>query len=155
MHPHQYTAAFAWTGNLGTGTSAYRAYERNHTINIAGKPVILGSSDPVFRGDKTRYNPEELLVAALSACHMLAYLHLCAVEGVVVVAYTDNASGTMVETIGGGGHFKEVRLNPMVTVQHASMIAMANELHHKAHEHCFIASSCNFPVLHFASSKTP
>src|SRR5580698_8486421 len=111
---HDYKLIVKWTGNKGTGTSTYTGYERNHSISIEGKPDILGSSDPVFRGDKTRYNPEELLVAALSTCHMLAYLHLCADAGIVVVDYTDNANGIMIETESGSGHFTEVTLNPVV-----------------------------------------
>src|SRR4051794_37491141 len=112
VHKHQYGATIVWTGNRGTGTSQYRAYERSHTIAIEGKAVIAGSSDPLFSGDKTKHNPEDLLVAALSGCHLLCYLHACAEEGVIVTAYMDRAMGTMVETEDGGGHFTEVRLNP-------------------------------------------
>jgi organic hydroperoxide reductase OsmC/OhrA len=154
MHPHHYKAVIEWTGNQGNGTSDYSSYSRNHLIQVAGKMAIAGSSDPVFRGDKTLHNPEDLLVASLSACHMLSYLHLCAVSGIVVTAYSDEATGTMVETAGGGGRFTEVHLHPVVTVKEPSMIELASELHHKAHENCFIASSCNFPVLHFATCKT-
>ena len=149
MHKsHNYSLTVKWTGNRGTGTSDYRAYDRNHVIESQLKDDINGSSDPAFRGDKTRYNPEDLLVASLSACHMLVYLHLCAVGGVVVVDYVDAATGNMVETDDGGGHFTEVTLKPIVTVKESSMIAKANELHHKANELCFIASSVNFPVNH-------
>lgn len=148
MKHHTYQTTLHWTGNNGTGTSDYRAYERSHTIVADGKTEIKGSSDPAFRGDRTRYNPEELLVASLSACHMLQYLHLCAVAGVIVVAYEDHASGTMVETPDGGGHFSEVTLKPKVTVSDATMIAKAEALHHQANKLCFIASSCNFPVKH-------
>lgn len=149
MQVHQYSATVEWTGNTGSGTSHYRAYQRNHTIHVSGKAEILGSSDPAFRGDKTRHNPEDLFVASLSACHLLSYLHVCAVAGVVVMAYTDQASGTMEETPDGGGHFTEVQLHPVVSVQDASMLEKANELHHKAYQLCFIANSCNFPVRHF------
>lgn len=145
---HHYNIATTWTGNRGTGTSDYRSYDRNHTIQAVDKAEIAGSSDPAFRGDKTRYNPEEFLVAALSTCHMLSYLHVCVVNGVVVTDYKDNATGTMAETPDGGGHFTEVTLNPVVTVKDASMIEKANELHHKASELCFIANSVNFPVKH-------
>ncbi|UFH56508.1 OsmC family protein [Spirosoma sp. KNUC1025] len=145
---HTYVLTTKWTGNKGEGTSTYRSYERNHTISADNKPDILGSSDPAFRGDKTRYNPEELLVAALSTCHMLSYLHLCAVAGVVVLDYTDKAAGTMVETPDGGGHFTDVTLYPVVLVAQESMIDKANELHHQASKLCFIANSCNFPVHH-------
>ena len=145
---HNYNISITWTGNRGTGTSDYRAYDRNHIIRATDKADIAGSSDPAFRGDKTRYNPEEFMVAALSTCHMLSYLHVCVVNGVVVTDYKDNATGTMAETSDGGGHFIEVTLNPVVTVKDASMIEKANELHHKASELCFIANSVNFPVKH-------
>jgi organic hydroperoxide reductase OsmC/OhrA len=148
MRQHQYAIDIAWTGNTGTGTSSYRAYERSHTISAAGKPPIAGSSDPHFRGDAARYNPEDMLVASLSTCHMLSYLHVCAVAGIVVVAYEDHATGTMEETSDGGGHFTEVVLHPVVTITDAARMAEANQLHHKAHQLCFIASSCNFPVRH-------
>ena len=145
---HHYNLTINWTGSQGTGTSDYRAYNRNHTIQAVDKVEIAGSSDPAFRGDKTRYNPEEFLVASLSTCHMLSYLHVCVLNGVVVTDYQDNAAGTMTETPDGGGHFTEVMLNPIVTVKDASMIEKANELHHKASELCFIANSVNFPVKH-------
>jgi len=145
---HHYKIEVTWTGNTGTGTKEYRGYERSHTISAPGKPIIAGSSDPTFRGDASRYNPEELLVAALSTCHMLSYLHVCVVAGIVVVDYKDQATGTMVETKDGGGHFTEVTLHPVVTITDPSRIDEANALHHKAGKLCFIAASCNFPVLH-------
>jgi len=148
MANHHYKATITWTGNLGSGTSGYRAYGRNHTISIDGKPDIPGSSDPAFRGDKMRYNPEELLVASISTCHMLWFLHLCAEAGVVVLDYVDAATGTMEETADGGGHFSEVTLHPAVTVSNQSMADKANELHQKANKLCFIANSVNFPILH-------
>jgi organic hydroperoxide reductase OsmC/OhrA len=145
---HHYKAHTTWVGNRGTGTSDYKAYDRNHDISMAGKPDLLCSSDPTFRGDKKRHSPEDLLVAALSGCHMLWYLHLCAVNGVVVLQYSDEASGIMRENPDGSGEFTEVVLNPRVTVSEKSMLDKANELHHKAHELCFIARSVNFPVRH-------
>jgi organic hydroperoxide reductase OsmC/OhrA len=149
MHSqHQYALTLQWTGNKGKGTSNYRAYDRSHTISVSNKAEILGSSDPAFRGDETKHNPEELLVASLSACHMLWYLHLCAEAGVIVVDYTDQATGTMIETAAGGGHFTEVTLRPTVTITDQAMVSKANELHQKANERCYIANSCNFPVYH-------
>ncbi len=145
---HHYALSIEWTGNLGTGTSDYRAYTRNHTISSDGKPDLLASSDPSFRGDKTRYNPEEMLVAALSSCHMLSYLHVCVLNGVVVLEYKDNATGTMKENPDGSGQFTEVTLHPMVKVKDSSMIEKANQLHKRASELCFIARSVNFPVHH-------
>jgi organic hydroperoxide reductase OsmC/OhrA len=143
---HRYETALRWTGNNGTGTSGYRAYERSHEIAADGKPLIPGSSDPAFRGDRTRWNPEELLVAALSACHQLAYLHLCADAKIVVTAYEDRAEGIMVEDGQGGGRFERAVLRPVVTLAPGSDAGRARELHYVAHEQCFIASSVNFPV---------
>jgi organic hydroperoxide reductase OsmC/OhrA len=145
---HQYNATIKWTGNNGTGTDNYKNYQRSHQILIENKSIILGSSDSAFRGDKTKHNPEDLLVASLSSCHMLWYLHLCSEAGVIVVEYEDNATGTMTESKNGGGKFTEVTLNPTVIVKETSMCDKAIELHQKANELCFIANSVNFPVHH-------
>ena len=150
---HNYNLTVKWTGNNGTGTSDYRAFKRSYTIIADNKVEIFGSSDPAFLGDKTKYNPEDLLVASLSSCHMLWYLHLCAQAGVIVVDYADNATGIMIETANGGGRFTEVTLHPIVTVSEISMTEKANELHKKANELCFIANSVNFPVQHQATIK--
>jgi organic hydroperoxide reductase OsmC/OhrA len=150
---HHYNTIIKWTGNQGKGTSNYRNYERSHQIIIENKPVILGSSDPAFRGDETKHNPEDLLVSSLASCHMLWYLHLCSESGVIVTDYIDHAKGIMVETSNGGAQFTEVTLNPMVTVAELNMINLANELHKKANELCFIANSVNFPVKHKPTAK--
>jgi organic hydroperoxide reductase OsmC/OhrA len=142
---HTYRVGLTWTGNRGEGTRGYTSYSRNHELLVEGKPVLPGSSDPLFRGDPTRYNPEELLVASLSSCHLLWYLHLCADAGVVVLEYTDQAIGRLEET-GGGGHFVEVTLRPTVVIAESSHPGLAERLHEQAHSHCFIASSVNFPV---------
>ena len=151
---HQYNLSVKWTGNNGSGTSGYDSYSRNHLISSGGKTEIQCSSDPAFRGDPTKYNPEELLVASIAACHMLWYLHLCAQAKVVVVDYSDNAVGIMAETPAGGGSFKLVTLNPKVIVGEDSMIDKAMELHKRANELCFIANSLNFPVHHRAECKS-
>jgi organic hydroperoxide reductase OsmC/OhrA len=151
---HSYALTVEWTGNNGTGTSGYRQYERSHLISVAHKTPILASSDPAFRGDSARHNPEELLVASLASCHMLSYLHLCAEAGVIVVEYMDTATGTMVETPDGGGHFSEVTLHPLVTVLIDSMLDKALALHSKANQLCFIANSVNFPVHHQPIGKS-
>ena len=143
---HKYEATVRWTGNLGSGTTGYKDYSRNHEISIAGKPTIPGSSDPAFRGDAARYNPEEMLVASLSTCHMLWYLHLAAVNKIVVLDYQDNATGVMEEAADGGGKFLEVALHPTVTLTPGSNLDVAHKLHHEAHAKCFIANSVNFPV---------
>jgi len=144
-HAHSYRVNVEWTGNRGSGTNGYRNYGREHVIRIEGKADIAGSSDPAFRGDAARHNPEEMLVAALSTCHMLAYLHMATVAGVVVTAYTDAAEGTMV-TEGSGGRFTEVVLHPLVTITAGSDPAKADAAHGDAHHACFIAASVNFPV---------
>jgi organic hydroperoxide reductase OsmC/OhrA len=144
---HSYMTTVTWTGNLGSGTSGYRDYQRAHSISSAGKEPIAGSSDPTFRGDRTRWNPEELLVASLSACHQLWYLHLCADAGVVVMTYIDEASGTMEESGDGDGEFVEVTLRPRVGIAAGSDAQKAHALHEEAHAHCFIARSIHFPIL--------
>ncbi len=149
MTKHEYTTTLRWTGNRGTGTSGYRAYGRDHEITGPLKSMMIpGSSDAHFRGDTARYNPEDLLVAALSACHMLAYLHLCAVNDIVVTAYEDDATGTMAENPDGSGEFKEVVLRPRVTITSESDSTQAIHLHEDAGKLCFIARSVNFPVRH-------
>lgn len=145
MKKHQYDIHLKWTGNTGHGTASYTAYGRDYEIQAPGKPVLLGSADPAFLGDPARYNPEELLVAALSACHKLWYLHLCSEAGITVTAYTDEARGQMAETA-QGGQFEWVELRPQVTIREADKRELAQALHQQAHEHCFIANSCNFEV---------
>lgn len=143
---HRYSLEMVWTGNKGTGTSDYRSYERAHETRSDGKTVIPGSSDPTFRGDRSRWNPEELLLSALSSCHMLSYLHLCAIAGIVVTEYVDHPEGIMQETPDGGGRFTRVLLKPSVTIASLADIERAKALHHNAHEKCFIANSVNFAV---------
>ena len=143
---HHYRVTARWTGNRGQGTTGYRDYDRLVTIEAEGKPDLAASSDKPFRGDPERWNPEDLLVAALSECHLLSYLHAAVTRGVVVTGYRDEATGTMT-LVANGGHFTEVTLHPVVTVADESMVAAAREAHHDAHEWCFIANSVNFPVL--------
>ncbi|MEX6506732.1 OsmC family protein [Jiella sp. M17.18] len=145
---HDYRVTIRWTGNRGSGTSGYRAFGRAHEIEAPGKAAIAGSSDPAFRGDAARWNPEELLVASLAACHQLWYLHLCAEAGVIVTAYEDRAEGEMEEGADGAGRFVRVVLKPRVTISSESDAALAERLHGEAHEKCFIANSVNFPIAH-------
>ncbi|HZO66562.1 MAG TPA: OsmC family protein [Kribbellaceae bacterium] len=147
---HHYELSTTWTGDRGAGTVDYKAYDRAYTTECDGRPPILGSSDPAFRGDKSHWNPELLLVAALSECHLLWYLHRCSVNGVVVMGYRDIAVGTMLENADGGGRFEEVVLQPVVTVANAEMVDLATRLHAEAAQRCFIGSSVNFPVRHEA-----
>jgi organic hydroperoxide reductase OsmC/OhrA len=150
---HHYKTTITWTGNTGIGTKDYKSYDRSHTISIDNKMDIMASSDPAFLGDKSKHNPEDLLVSSLSGCHMLWYLHLCATNGITVIEYKDNASGTMKETGENGGRFTEVVLHPTVIVTDHKQVDRANELHSEAHKMCFIANSCNFPVRHIATCR--
>lgn len=145
---HAYETVVTWTGNRGTGTSSYRDYGRDHDVTAEGRSAIAGSSDPGFRGDPSRWNPEQLLVVSVSQCHMLWYLHLCAVGGVVVESYVDHAVGTMAEDPDGSGRFTSVTLRPAITVASADMAAKALALHEEANRMCFIANSVSFPVHH-------
>ncbi len=152
MHDqHDYAVGVQWTGNRGEGTGTYRSYGRDHRIHAAGKQhEIAGSSDRVFRGDADRWNPEELVIAALSQCHMLSYLHVAAVNGIVVVDYRDDATGTLQQE-GDGGRLIGATLRPVVTIagHHDDEDARrAESLHHRASELCFIANSVNFDVQH-------
>lgn len=150
MKQHNYELKIEWTGNTGEGTKTYRSYGRDYTIAAEGKPQLLASSDPSFRGDPSRYNPEELLVAALSGCHMLSYLHLCAVNHITVLDYRDSALGLMEENSDGSAQFSRVTLRPKVTIapgdDPARDEAKAKALHENAHHLCFIARSVNFSV---------
>jgi organic hydroperoxide reductase OsmC/OhrA len=145
---HHYKLTTSWTGNTGSGTSNYSSYERSVTISAENKVDISATSDTAFNTDKTKHNPEELLLASISSCHLLWYLHLCSEAGVIVTDYFDKATGTMIETANGGGHFTEVVLFPTVVVMDDSMVEKAIALHHKANKLCYIANSCNFPILH-------
>lgn len=144
---HRYTAKLTWTGAAQGPVKDYAGYSRAYRVEIPGKPPLHGTADPLFRGDPALHNPEDLLVAALSGCHMLTYLALCARAKIEVVAYEDDAGGTMVLD-GGGGRFTEVVLRPRVTVTAGSDLAKAHALHEGAHTDCFIASSVSFPVRH-------
>ncbi len=146
---HQYQVLTKWTGNLGPGTSQYSAYSRNHEISSPKKQApIMGSSDPLFRGDATRYNPEELLLAALSACHMLWVLHLCADAGIVITDYSDQALGFMTENADGSAQFTAVTLHPVMAITDLARAVEARALHDRAHAVCALARSVNFPVKH-------
>ncbi len=153
-HLHHYKITAIWQGNKGTGTSSVKAYDRSHTVSVAGKPDLHLTTDNPHVGDKSKLNPEDLLVTAVSSCHMLSYLYICAMEGVVVTEYIDRATGTMVEYEEGGGQFREITLNPVVTVLDESMVERSIELHHKAHDICYIANSVNFEIKNNPISQT-
>ena len=148
---HNYVTHLLWTGNTGSGTAGYEGYERSFQWQVSGKPLIQGSSDPAFRGDASKYNPEELLVASLSSCHMLWYLHLCAENQIILTGYADDAIGTMtsekfIQGVLTAGKFQRVLLQPVVTLLNPSDLPKARALHHEAHHRCFISASVNFPV---------
>jgi len=149
---HTYDVQITWTGSRSVGTTSYTSYDRDHTIVIVGKPEIPGSSDIAFRGNARRYSPEEMLVASLSACHMLWYLHLCADNGIVVLAYEDHASGKMTED-GERGAFEEVVLHPSVSISAESSRQKAIALHEEAHRRCYIANSVKFTVRNIADVR--
>lgn len=145
-HEHNYKLTTEWTGNSVEGTKNVRTYDRSHTVTIQGKPDLFLTTDNPAVGDKSKLNPEDLLVSAISSCHMLSYLYVCALEGIEITSYIDNATGIMVELASGSGSFKEVTLNPLFYVADESIVEKAIELHHKAHEICYIANSVNFDV---------
>ncbi|MCC6929979.1 MAG: OsmC family protein [Gemmatimonadaceae bacterium] len=145
MH-HHFHLSLRWTGNLGSGTATYRGYSRDHEYFAGDKPLLPGSSDAAFRGDATRYNPEELLVGSLASCHMLWFLHLCADAGVVVERYEDSPEATLVIAPDGGGRFTDAVLRPRASFRGAPDAALIRQLHERAHELCFLANSMNFPV---------
>ena len=145
---HEYSSRLIWDGNTGDGTATYAGYGRQYRIVVAGKPDITGSADPAFRGDAAKLNPEDLFVASLSSCHMLSYLALCSLKGIRVVAYEDDAKGTMAVDADGGGRFVEVVLHPTVTIAESQHVALALDLHDLAHDQCFIANSCSIPIRH-------
>lgn len=143
---HHYSVHIVWESE--TGTVDYKSYQRDHTINVTNKPIIEASSDPSFRGNPAKYNPEELFVASIANCHMLWYLHLCAINNIVVIKYEDSARGMMAEQTDGSGRFAEVVLYPIVTVLSKEMVNKAESLHKEANKFCFIANSLNFAVTH-------
>lgn len=151
MIRHEYEIALTWTGNTGEGTRSPRGYSRDHDVSAAGVPVIEGSSDPAFRGDPRRWNPEQLYIAAIAQCHMLWYLGLAAQAGVTVLAYSDAPTGTMVEELNGAGQFERVTLHPTVTIDADSDADVAERLHHEVAEYCFIARSVATPIHHDAT----
>jgi organic hydroperoxide reductase OsmC/OhrA len=150
VHPHVYATRLRWIGAAGGATTSYKTYSRDYAIEADGKPELRGSADPHFLGDATRYNPEDLLVAALSACHLLTYLAECARARIAVVAYEDDAHGEMT-LIDGVMRFREVVLHPKVALADSARIDEAIALHERAHGLCFIANSVNFPVHHEAA----
>jgi organic hydroperoxide reductase OsmC/OhrA len=150
-HAHHYSAALTWTGNHGQGTAQYDTYGRGFSVTVDGKAELQGSADPGFRGDASLHNPEDLLLIAVSSCHMLSYLALCARHRINVLAYSDQAGAVMELSADGGGRFTSATLHPQVVVEDAKQVERARTLHERAHALCFIANSCNFPIAHQAT----
>lgn len=148
LSQHHYQVDVQWTGNRGEGTGTYRGYGRDHVVSAAGLPDLPGTADPTFHGDRDRWNPEQLLLAALSQCHMLSYLHVAVTHGVVVTGYRDEATGTLRLNQDNSGEFTQVVLHPQVELADESQRELADSLHKQANKVCFIARSVNFPVLH-------
>ncbi|WKK78095.2 OsmC family protein [Marivirga salinae] len=153
MKSYHYQSLIKWTGNIGKGTNSYSSYERSYDIIIKNKPILKGSADPAFRGNADLHNPEDLFLASISSCHMLWYLHLCSVNKITVIDYHDKATAKMEETAKGKGHFIEAILRPEVVILEKDKIELAESLHQKANEFCFIANSCNFPIHHNPTIK--
>jgi organic hydroperoxide reductase OsmC/OhrA len=145
---HEYAARLIWDGNLGAGTSSYTTYGRQYRVLFEGKPDLIGTANPAFRGEADKHDPEDLFLASITACHMLSYLALCARKGVRVLTYEDDARGSLVLDSRGGGRFEEVTLRPSVTIADEENAALALQLHETAHELCFIANSCSVPIRH-------
>lgn len=148
LSQHNYRVDLEWTGNRGNGTETYRSYGRDHILRAQGLPELLGTADPTFHGDRDRWNPEQLLLAALSQCHMLSYLHVAVTHGVVIEGYSDEASGSLRLNRDNSGEFTQAVLSPKVYLADESQRELADSLHEKANKVCFIARSVNFPVLH-------
>lgn len=155
LQEHQYSARVRWTGNLGSGTSGYRSYSRDHEIEVDGPGSLAGTADPTFHGSKDRWNPEQLLLTAVAQCHLLSYLHVAVKAGVVVTGYRDAATGTLRLNSDGSGEFTGITLHPHVEVADAAQTALADSLHAEANRLCFIARSLDFPVHHEPSSAGP
>ncbi|WP_104118537.1 OsmC family protein [Arthrobacter sp. B1805] len=156
LQEHHYSARIRWTGNLGSGTSGYRSYSRDHEVDVDGPGLLLGTADPTFHGTKERWNPEQLLLAAVAQCHMLSYLHVAVKNGVIVTGYRDTATGSLRLNRDGSGEFTGVVLRPHVELQDESQASLADSLHGEANRLCFIARSVNFPVHHEPTSgRTP
>lgn len=150
---HLFKAELKWTSNQNLEDVTKRFYSKSHQIKIEGKPVLDISAAKAFKGDPELYNPEDLLLSSLVSCHMMSYLYVCAQNGIEVLGYSDNAEATLEVSPDGSGRFVEVRLFPKVKIVNSDQVELALELHKKANQLCFIANSCNFPVLHEGSCE--
>ena len=147
MKQYQFQSKIEWTGNTGSGTFDPRSYDRSHTISVpTKKQVIEASSSSFFRGDESKLNPQELFLSSIASCHLMKYLHYCAENGIIVLAYEDHAEATVEENEDGGGKFVSVLLKPKIIVSEQNMVSEAIELHKTIGDKCFVANSCNFPI---------
>lgn len=146
---HIFKATLNWKPKEGENTQNPRNYTRDHEVKITDKKLLQLSAAKSFRGDTNLLNPEDLLLSAITSCHMMSYLYVCSQNQVEILSYSDNSEGIL-EVVGDGGSFERVDLNPVVTIKNPKDIELAKELHTKANELCFIANSCNFPIHHKA-----
>ncbi|MEM8686346.1 MAG: OsmC family protein [Pseudomonadota bacterium] len=153
MKEHDFTAQVVWTGNQGEGTKSYRSYTRNWSVTTPGKPEIHCSNDPLLGGDPSLHNPEDMLIATVSACHMLWYLHLASAAKIVVTGYVDTPVGTGQSEPDGTGRFIKAVLKPVIEVERGTDLEKADQIHYQIHNHCFIARSVNFPITYEASYR--
>lgn len=142
-----YKLDLSWQGNHGAGTMTHTSYDRNFTTHEGSRPPVLGSSHPAFRGNSERYCPEELLLASLSSCHMLWYLHMCAAHEVVVLEYHDHPVMEMEVKEFGNGDIRSATLSPVVRIASEDQREQAMAMHQRAHQSCFIAKAVNFEII--------
>lgn len=150
---HTFKAEANWTSKKDITDSSKRFYNKSHQVKIEGKPILDVSAAKAFKGDPELYNPEDLLLSSLVSCHMMSYLYVCSQNGIEVLEYSDNAEAALEVNPDGSGRFVEVKLFPKVKISNPDQIELALNLHFKANQLCFIANSCNFPVLHEASCE--
>lgn len=151
---HLFKAALNWTSNKKEQDLSLKVYSKSHQVKIEGKPILNVSAAKAFKGDPSLYNPEDLLLSSLVSCHMMSYLYVCSQNGIEVLEYSDSAEATLEVNPDGSGRFVEVKLKPKIIIANSDKIELALELHKKANQLCFIANSCNFPVLHEASCES-
>jgi len=142
----EFNSRIQWTGNTGTGTSSYQGYLRTWDIAVPGKPIVHCSNDPHLGGDPSLMNPEDLLLSAVSACHMLWYLHFASENNVVVESYIDKPKGLGETERSGRGRFLSIELSPSITLANDADLQLAESLHERVHDYCFIARSLSCPV---------
>lgn len=145
---HIFKVALSWFSTEKVASPKSKVYSKSHHISIEGKSDLAISAAKAFKGDPSLYNPEDLLLSSLVSCHMMSYLYLCDQNNIEVISYTDHAEAILEVNSDASGRFVEVILKPAVVILNPEQIALALDLHKKANQLCFIANSCNFPVMH-------